>query len=120
MRGVDQAVFSAPLVVASPPDGVRHAEPDLVDTDSAVKRDLNGHSRKWPYQANAMETNLVGSFTEGATYSPEQYVAPTVQARMSTGSEADDNQNNGEGDSSKCDLKQVTQEIFLPANNHSD
>ena len=110
MRGVDQAVFSAPLVVASPPVGVRHAEPDLVDTDSAVKCDLDGHSRIWPYQANATETNLIGSFTEGATYSPEQYVAPTVKARMSTGSEADDNQNNGEDDSSKCDLKQVTQE----------
>ena len=110
MRSVDQAVFRAPLVVASPPVGVRHAEPDLVDTDSAVKCDLDGHSRNWPYQANATETNLIGSFTEGATYSPEQYVAPTVKARMSTGSEADDNQNNGEDDSSKCDLKQVTQE----------
>ena len=117
---MDQAVFRAPLVVASPPVGVRHAEPDLVDTDSSVKCDLDGHSRKWPYQANATETDLIGSFTEGATYSPEQYVAPTVQARMSTGSEADDNQNNGEDDSGKCDLKQVTQEIFLPANNHSD
>ena len=110
MRSVDQAVFRAPLVVASPPVGVRHAEPDLVDTDSAVKCDLDGHSSTWPYQANATETNLIGSFTEGATYSPEQYVAPTVQARMSTGSETDDNQNNGEDDSSKCDLKQVTQE----------
>ena len=72
-------MFWAPLVVAPPAVGVRHAELDLVEHVHPGECDLNGHKQEMVLSGYTTETNLVGSFTEGTTHSPEQYVAPTVK-----------------------------------------